>query len=1694
MKKKVFSKLLMVALVATVGAFTSCKDYDDDINDLRSQINGLETSLTTAIDQKTSSVANQVTLLEQQLEKVKADYAAADQALDTQLKALQNADVTLQGGIDANKAKIEANLQSINDLKTEVANLYATKASLEAAKTALENSLKEANALIKSHGETIATLVAADQTLEKGISEAKANAAKAQETADAAKAAAEKVAGDLNTQVTKEATDVANLQKQISDNLSSLTKKIDDLYTALDARINANATSIAALRDDVSKNYATVVSVNALIDEVKKANQKVADELNQAKTDLQKAITDGDKAGADALKAAEDAMEAAIKAGDDALSAALDAAKETLAKAIKDGDDAQAAALTQSQLELAAQIQVVADKAEATATALALLEQKEAADIQALSDKHDSELDAFIEEVTNHIVPATVAYQIPLAMTKFFNETIKPYVDGVDKKHTTLLNAFIERFEADSVKLDGILSAQHVLALQAINDTADVLRDEMAATAKDLKDAYELADSKLQKALQDQIDDMNNPDKEGSLANLLKAAKTDLQGQINKMNNPAEAGSLAWHINNLETFIGTNEDGSLSMEKLGASIADTKAFGDALAKAVKEEMGEVLSMITSINLYANQHQAQDNDGGFDGFDHTLVFTYIVEKADVKFPAAEGITDAQIDFTDGMFRSFSDSILVRVSPTNAVLTKDKIALLNSQGENIVANKVIEVTEVSPYVREEGQYITRAAEKTGLWVIKFKINERQIGEDFKNAAYTKDNKSILYAVAAKNAEAAEGNRYVISEYDLDLATADAYPGWDFDVNGVGIADIHNRYIETDMEFVKTDINEGVQKKTYKKELTWIGYGEAGKAAQPYADAKYYKVGDGTPEFKAYKAGIPAVTVITEGENANATDRFGHTTQDELNGIDNRHKKEMLDVDVEQEIKISFPDYYDGDINYPILVKGFYVTLDQEFALESYPSEYNQWTNYTYENVGYTKIVSPTETEVVKAKLFERKAGKTEGTIKIKNLGNVKGDVIGFRVYAVNVDGTLYDPDGRAFYVRVGYPYLTRDLAFNVFAETPANSGAIQTGDPIVAQNAKFDADQTNTEDPFFNVDPDYLQNYNFVLTWGKNNPKVLVGANRPRLAEVAEGETGYYGNTDYDLISELFDFQCTPADPAKYGEGEWDEEFKPNYKTSNVSVRLKAANRLINNETYNLVLTIYKRNNNNTDPDLNSGSSIIEKVNIQVKKSMPDYLPEAFGVRISQENEAKDMKFYLRPLTRVTPSITWTGIHYNYDYSWAITNWFDATNADKQWGATTISEGDRNYPYRWATDVRPYNFEEIFTGLVDADDNFDPNYRFIFEGCGDANADDATKDAIATFRMYGNDMNYNGLSAQGAVVNMKPGYYLPYVYYDVIKKYGTDPLIVKASYIYRGVSLEVEDDEIVPGVDYNSKAIYFNENGKEVKKEDAEAKAAFKAKFICAIDKTFSFTLNAPTIGVTASTQDAGTANFGTAVTSAIPYGLDFSVSNTDAYTANVSWESNLAAFTNSDAKTASYFKTNFNQFTSTYKTPANTNKSVYYADGLKVNFDNATSGWANVYRGNNRTPENWLKLVDVKLAGKQLKVTKMVIYKPNTVKTAADLKDANIEKTLEGESLSRIADYFEVVENAQTNGLNFKFKGAALNPADLGVFELYLAAGEVSGKILHQWGHTESATANTSIKVYYNRPNSDPNIQHARQAR
>lgn len=84
-------------------------------------------------------------------------------------------------------------------------------------------------------------------------------------------------------------------------------------------------------------------------------------------------------------------------------------------------------------------------------------------------------------------------------------------------------------------------------------------------------------------------------------------------------------------------------------------------------------------------------------------------------------------------------------------------------------------------------------------------------------------------------------------------------------------------------------------------------------------------------------------------------------------------------------------------------------YYVVLDKDNAIESGVSELNAWKNYEIDNLN--KVVPASENLTL--------------TIQTEAANH---DIIGFRVYAVNKDGKLLDPDGKAFYVVVGENYTS------------------------------------------------------------------------------------------------------------------------------------------------------------------------------------------------------------------------------------------------------------------------------------------------------------------------------------------------------------------------------------------------------------------------------------------------------------------------------------------------------------------------------------------------------------------------------------------------------------------------------------------------------------------------------------------
>ena len=137
MKRKFFGMLLMGAMaIASVGMFTSCKDYDDDINNLQKQIDGitaqnlqsqlttLQGALTTA--QGSATAAN---------DAAKAAKSAADAAAEAAKKA--------QGTADEANAAAEAATKL-----AQAAQATADAAAKASDVKALEDAIKELQAIV----------------------------------------------------------------------------------------------------------------------------------------------------------------------------------------------------------------------------------------------------------------------------------------------------------------------------------------------------------------------------------------------------------------------------------------------------------------------------------------------------------------------------------------------------------------------------------------------------------------------------------------------------------------------------------------------------------------------------------------------------------------------------------------------------------------------------------------------------------------------------------------------------------------------------------------------------------------------------------------------------------------------------------------------------------------------------------------------------------------------------------------------------------------------------------------------------------------------------------------------------------------------------------------------------------------------------------------------------------------------------------------------------------------------------------------------------------------------------------------------------------------------------------------------------------------------------------------------------------
>lgn len=637
--------------------------------------------------------------------------------------------------------------------------------------------------------------------------------------------------------------------------------------------------------------------------------------------------------------------------------------------------------------------------------------------------------------------------------------------------------------------------------------------------------------------------------------------------------------SLAGRVAALESLVSSMEDGSiaLNIQGLQESLDELKKEAEAIIGAYSAMVTNV-SLVTSMqkvftlafnsnslrlyNFYDKDNFEKISEVWGSSYslnytvDNRLGFTVAGEQDNV-FPASKDDVDKQLEFKKGSYTVKGDMLLVRVNPTNAILKKEDISLINSQGKELT--DIIECTDVKPY---EGLLTRSAGEGNGLWVITYNL-KKEFEQKALDAAMTEKGRQILYAVSVNTSKAdvengekqlVSENRRVVSEYDVTLGTSPANMAYDFKVNDKSVRSIHNRFRSSESSGRLTD---------HVKELNW-------------KDA-------------------PAVS---------ANDKNTVNKLPGWNGYDdNRQNEKTLAVVMGEDITIEYPN---PELN-PI--KGFYVTLDYAFAIGdggTDVSEINAWNSYEYENVGTFEFKGFEKTGVkTPAKMFEGNVG----TIKINNMNNVRGDIIGFRVYAVNLDGTLVDPDGRAFYVALGDAvedgsFGPKDDVASTITPNKAADGKYLTSGKSIIRSVEKDGLKFNKNLSTWGYEDEYGNiNYYRWLT-SKDNPNKT---SAPAVTvQFFEDENGTNPIQPWNLAAAI------KNDKAKYYQ-----------------IVVDNLADYIDNGEYTQTMTTFDQ--------VNGANIPVQTVTFKWKKVLPTAFPANFAFRTAQETTAGSGEFiaYMYP---------------------------------------------------------------------------------------------------------------------------------------------------------------------------------------------------------------------------------------------------------------------------------------------------------------------------------------------------------------------------------------------------------------------------------------------------------------------------
>ena len=663
------------------------------------------------------------------------------------------------------------------------------------------------------------------------------------------------------------------------------------------------------------------------------------------------------------LQAAQSSLQSAIAtAKDDAEKAALEAQNQAIETAKTE--------LNSVKAELQAAIQANTGDIDDAKAAVASVE-NEIESLQAAQSSLQSEIAAAKDDAEK---AALEAQNKAIESAKAELNAVKAELQAAIQTNKEAVDNTVKGIEA---KVEEQMSKVigRIAALEAFQATTEEALDKLAKADETLSGSIEKLDTDLVElgqrltAVEGQIAALENYKasndtvvaKHGTAIDNLTQELRTLQSNLDSLAN------VKTEIAALQSYKASNDQ---RLEKLEEDLENLEAgtltdeMIQAIAIRVEEIVGGVKSQLEVITVALKKQVT-----------HVSLLLGAGEKynnigKELKLVSAEAVRtwtfgdkmDGAISFTKGEKETFEDSFVIRVSPTTATLDKYMIKLVNSQMNDL--SNLLEVKDIEPYK----ELLTRAVSANGLWKVSVKLKENYDTQAYHDAVatYRKDgteDEYILYAVMVSNEE--HDGREVVSEYGLTLAQDDkeALRKLSFNVDKTPVAEIRNRWNGTNSTPTENGGYATYQEKKWDMTMVSGKYKHAPWAEPIFTNSDPNKINVVNDAPDDVRSGYPAYSV-----------------------------------------KAGKPFTVNFDEATAKNIRGFYVTLDEACAVESAPSEINAWESYNIKGLNTVTDGSSLE-------------------LTIPEDVNADGDYIGFRVYAVNYDGSLVDPDGKAFYVYVG-----------------------------------------------------------------------------------------------------------------------------------------------------------------------------------------------------------------------------------------------------------------------------------------------------------------------------------------------------------------------------------------------------------------------------------------------------------------------------------------------------------------------------------------------------------------------------------------------------------------------------------------------------------------------------------------------